>query len=69
MITTTQKGSLVAIAVLEWLQAAKSNTYVPWVLNLESDSYDPVKAAIQESETRLLESLEQCIMDAIPKGE
>lgn len=62
--TEDRRGNKVAKAVWVWLQEQKSIQYVPWVVNPESDKYDPVKAKEQEQRDKILGDLERVIMDA-----
>ena len=64
-LTEDQRGNIVAKAVWKWLQHQKCIEFVPWVLNPDSEQYDPVSAARQEERQSLLADLEKTILDAI----
>lgn len=63
--TEDRRGNKVAKAVWAWLQEQKAIQYVPWVVNPESDNYDPAKAKEQEQRDKILGDLERVIMDAV----
>ncbi len=61
------RGNIVAHRVWRWLQEKKRISFVPWVLNPTSESYDPVKVAVQKSTNEILEELEALMKEDVTK--
>jgi hypothetical protein len=66
-MTEEQRGNLVAKEVWIWLHKQKAIKFVPWVLNLKSEAYDPTKVAVQAEREQLLADLESIIMDVVKR--
>lgn len=65
--TEDQRGNIVAKHVWSWLKEQQSICYVPWVLDPNSPSFDPQKAAAQNQRDDLLADLESVILTASRK--
>ena len=66
MLTPEQKNAVIAKTVFEWLKNEKAIRFANCFLLPTSESYDEKKAFAQIMKTKLLTSLEQTILEAIP---
>ena len=49
------------MVIWEWLQVKRAFQYVPWVLNQDSEDYDPIKAAVQQKQDDILLDLKRIL--------